>query len=274
MGRTNSLRCGLLVLAGAAMLAGGCNSNGPYVTPERKDKGLVIILPGIEGESELNRNIRRGLLSAGLGSAMPIHHWGRPVPGFGMLLNQMDVIGNRIAGSNVAKRVVKYQEEYPGRPVHLIGHSGGGGIAVFAAEAMPEDRKVDGVVLLSASISSAYDLTKALKRTRKGIVNFHSEADVGLLVIGTILAGNVDGTHGPAAGAIGFDKPGPSAGAGKREAYDKLHEFRVTSGMMGTADAHSAATRSSFVGRYVARWVTSPSWPATSATAMAPSAGP
>ncbi|MBS3734883.1 MAG: hypothetical protein KGY99_08135 [Phycisphaerae bacterium] len=254
-------RMGLWLVLAAAV-AGGCNATGPYMDEERLDKGLVIILPGIEGESQFNRNIRRGLLSAGVDRAMPIHHWGRPVPGVGMLLNQMDVIGNRIAARGVADRIMKYQDDYPGRPVHIIGHSGGGGVAVFAAEALRDEHKVDGLVLLSASVSSAYDLTKALNRSRNGLINFYSEADVGLLVIGTILAGNVDGTHGPAAGAIGFDRPPPSAPADKRAAYGKLYEFQVTAGMLGGADAHTAATGAGFVRRRVAPWVRSSYWPA------------
>ena len=209
----NSKRIVLAVaLASAGLLAtAGCGSNTEYVTEERLANGLVIVLPGIEGESQANRSIRDGLLAAGVDRAVPIHHWGRPVPGLGLLLNQMDIIGNRLAGINIAKMIVAYQDSHPGMPVHIVGHSGGGGVAVFAAEAMPAGRQVDGLVLLSASVSSAYDLTKALGKCKNGIVNFYSKADVGLLVIGTIVAGNVDGIRGPAAGAISFDKPGPNS---------------------------------------------------------------
>ncbi|MFW6132614.1 MAG: alpha/beta fold hydrolase [Planctomycetota bacterium] len=267
MRRIAELQVGTWIALAAA--SGGCNGGGPYMQEERLQNGLVIILPGIEGESQFNRNIRRGLLSSGIDRAMPIHRWGRPVPGVGMLLNQMDVVGNRIAGAVVAERVMEYQDEYPGRPVHLIGHSGGGGIAVFAAEALKDDHKVDGLVLLSASISSAYDLSKALSRSRSGLVNFYSEADVGLLVIGTILAGNVDGTHGPAAGAIGFDRPRPGDRPEKKRAYSKLHEFPVSDAMLPGADAHTAATGTAFVRRHVAPWVMSTMWPAVSDAAPA-----
>ncbi|MCK4602784.1 MAG: hypothetical protein KAU28_09980, partial [Phycisphaerae bacterium] len=88
----------MAVLIAASLSAAGCNGNVKFMTEDRLEGGLVIILPGIEGESELNRNIRRGLVSAGVYRAMPIHSWGRPVPLAGMLLNQIDFIGNRIAG--------------------------------------------------------------------------------------------------------------------------------------------------------------------------------
>jgi pimeloyl-ACP methyl ester carboxylesterase len=255
-------KASLWTLATALLAAVGCNGNAQYLTEDRLNNGLVIILPGIEGESGFNQDIRRGLLSARIQRAIPIHSWGRPVPIAGVLLNQMDVIGNRLAAANVAKRIVQYQDAHPGRPVHLIGHSGGGGIAVFAAEALPPDRKVNGLILLHASISSAYDLTKALSRTRNGIVNFYCRDDVGLLVIGTILAGNVDGTHGPAAGAIGFDKPGSGDSGEKRAAYGKLFEVEISSATAG-GGAHSAGTSSGFVLRHVSPWVTSFTWPAT-----------
>ncbi len=189
--------------------AGGCASdpNKPFTTSDRMDAGLVIILPGIEGESSLNHDVRRGLLNGGLLYAISIYRWGRPVPIAGPLLNQIDILGNRLEGLEIAKRIVSYQKNYPGRPVYLIGHSGGGGIAVFATEGLPKDITIDGLVLLSASISSAYDLTNALHHCRKGILNIYTREDVGLLIIATTLAGNVDGIRGPAAGAIGFDRP-------------------------------------------------------------------
>jgi len=246
---------GLLPLA-------GCGPAGRYLTEERLAHGLVIILPGIEGESQYNHDIQRGLVMANINRALTIYSWGRPVPIAGLLLNQMDVIGNRLAGVGIANMIVRYQESHPGRPVHIIGHSGGGGVAVFAAEALPPDRKVDGLILLSASISNLYDLTTALSHCRNGIVSFYSREDVGLLVIGTTIAGNVDGIRGPAAGAVGFQRPGPSAAEEKKAAYAKLFEVPVGDERTG-GDAHTAATRVGFVWSNVAPWVRARSWPAT-----------
>lgn len=232
-------RVGLIgaVLLASSLCAGCGGGNGQYMTEDRLDNGLVIILPGIEGESEFNRNIRRGLLAARVDRAIMIHNWGLPVP----LVKQVDVIGNRLAGAEVAKIVVGYQRSHPGRPVHIIGHSGGGGVAVFAAEEMPADRKVDGLVLLSPSISAGYDLRKAMANCRDGIVNFYNPADTGLLGIGTTIVGNVDGIRGPSAGLTGFQK-----------SYADLRQVRVQS---GRADPHSAATNVGYVRRHVAPYV-------------------
>ena len=225
----------------------GCGSNKDFVTEDRLAQGLVIILPGIEGESPFNHDIRAGLLDADVPGAMMIYHWGRPIPVAGPLLNQMDVLGNRIEGRKIAQIIVDYQDSHPGKPVHLVGHSGGGGMAVFAAESLPEDRKVDGLVLISASISCDYNLDKAIRHCKSGIVNFYCKGDVALLVIGTTLAGNVDGTHGPAAGQKEF-----------QGTFERLWQMEVCQ----IGDAHTSGTRASVVTSNVAPWVLKSQWPA------------
>ena len=257
------MRClAWMVLAASLASAAGCNtSNQKFLTDERLANGLVIILPGIEGESRLNRNIRQGMVSAGVYRGMPIYSWGRPIPLAGMFLNQVDFLGNRLAGIGIAKMVTDYQDSHPGRPVYLVGHSGGGGVAVFAAEAMPQDRQLDGLILLSASISSPYNLSKALSRCRNGIVNFYNKEDAMLLGLGTTVVGNVDGGHGPSAGLVGFAKPGPKDSDEKRFAYTKLFQVQLTPTMAGHGDPHSAVTRTSFVAAHVAPWVRAGSWP-------------
>lgn len=252
-------------LAFSLLMTGGCffevpgTSNTDLMTPARLDNGLVIILPGIEGESQLNLDIREGLMLAGVPGAMPIYHWGRPVPVAAPLLNQMDFVGNRLEAQRIAQMIVEYQNGHPGRSVYLVGHSGGGGMAVFAAESLPEGRSVDGLVLLSASLSRGYDLSKALSHTRCGIVNFYSNYDR-LLVIGTTLTSNVDGGRGPAAGALGFKRPAHAA-----DSYSRLWQVQLSEVETSSGWAHAATTRSDFVYGCVSPWVLSGNWPAGTA---------
>jgi pimeloyl-ACP methyl ester carboxylesterase len=264
MGHMNVLfRLVMLLTAGALCALIGCADNGPYMTKERLDQGMVMILPGIEGVSQLNKDIRDGLGDAGIEWAMPIESWGRPVPLFGMFLNQMDIIGNRIAAAGLANQIEDYIDEYPGRPVYLIGHSGGGGIAVFVAEALDEGYMVDGVIVLSGSISIAYNLEKALGKTRLGIVNFYNRSDGGLLGAGTTLLGNVDGIRGPGAGLLGFDWPDDDDDAAKRLAYMDLYQVQLERDMILGGDSHTAVTDPVFVSTFIGPWVYSNSWPAT-----------
>lgn len=239
----------------------GCENNAAYMTPERLAAGLVVILPGIEGESGANHDIRDGLVNSGIDSSLQIWHWGRPVPGIGMLLNQMDFLGNHLEGGKIAQRIVKYQDEHPDRPVHIIGHSGGGGIAVFAAAQMPKDRQITGLVLLSASIAGNYDISRALKNCSSGIVNFYNKDDGALLGLGTTVFGNVGGSRAGSAGLYGFTIP-DSSDASTRLAYKKLYQVSMTGSMTSGAIAHFAATQPYFISRYVAPWIKDSNWPA------------
>ena len=243
MTRTATLSLLLIVALGTGA---GC-VNTTYVTPERLQHGLVIILPGIEGESPFNHDIRSGLLNAGVQQAVAIYNWGRPIPLAGPLLNQMDVIGNRLAASSLAGTISQYQDTHPGAPVYLVGHSGGGGIAVFVAEAMPPNHDIDGLVLLSASISSGYDLSNALRHCREGVANFYNPGDAVLLGVGTTLLGNVDGVRGASAGLSGFDHSWP-----------RLYQVPIGGNI---AEAHIAATQAGYVAQNVARWVQTRNWP-------------
>jgi pimeloyl-ACP methyl ester carboxylesterase len=164
---------------------------------------------------------------------MPIYNWGAPVPGLGLFINQISVAGNPIAGRNIADMIETYQDAYPGRPVHIIGHSGGGGMAVFAAEELSDGRMVDGLILLAPSIPASHNLSKALSRCRNGIVNFYNPSDGLVALVG-------------GAGLNGFDTDRTG-----------LHQVRVNSG----SDAHFAATQPYYVSSNVAPWVLSSTWP-------------
>lgn len=244
------MRISILILALGVLSAVGCSpTNEEYVTDVRLEEGLVIILPGVEGEGANSYNIRRGLLSAGVRSALPIYRWGRPVPLAGVLLNQADFIGNHLAGGRIARFIENYQDSHPNKPVWLIGHSGGGGVAVFAAEELEEGRQIDGLVLLSASISGNYDLTKALSHCRNGVVNFSSDRDE--ILGATIFIGNVDGGRARSAGLRGFEKSPPG-----------LREVPWNSGMAasGNHGGHMNSTSPRFVTMYVAPLVMNSGW--------------
>ena len=253
----------LLVAVGG--LSCGCSAGRGEIEADRRDKGLVLILTGIQGNSPINGHIQQGLRGAGVVCAIEIRQWGSLLPLAKLAVNQMNVMGNRMAARKIADEIAGYQEAFPNRPVYLVGHSGGGGIAVFALEAMAKmagTRPVSGVVLLSASLSRDYDLTLALRQSRDGLVNFYNEKDVALLGLGTTLLGNMDGGRRPSAGRTGFAPPGPKATAETLDAYKKLYHVRITRDMVDdTASPHVAATSVPFVAAYVAEWVLDKGWP-------------
>ncbi len=244
----------LVLVVFAVSLAGmaGCEDlDAQYVNEQRLERGLVIILPGIEGRGAYNVSIRQGLYDGGVPYALLIHEWGAPVPIAGLIINQTDAQGNRLAGARVAQLAMNYMATHPGCPVHIIGHSGGGGIAVFTAEVLSPGYEVDGLILLSASISAPYNLSGALMHCRKGILNVYNTADAGALALGTSLLSTVDGVSGESAGLYGFTRSFPG-----------LYQFEASPDLTGIEiDAHGSTTRVGFVSRYLVPWVLRANWP-------------
>jgi pimeloyl-ACP methyl ester carboxylesterase len=220
-------------------------------------EGLTIILPGIEAESIFTYGMCDGLQDGGVPGAIRVFNWGMPFPG-GYLANLTWVDRNRRRAADLAREIVAYQDAYPGRPVHLVAQSGGAGIAVFVAEALPEGRTVDGIVLLGGALSPEYNLSKALRRTRKGILNSYSEKDSFILGWGTTFFGTTDRRFGKACGCVGFRKP---EGLNKEE--DRLYEEKLTqlAWCVEMADSchhfggHLSSGCETFLERRIAPWV-------------------
>ena len=232
----------------------GCNEQ--WTTPERYEKGLIIVLPGIEGMGPLNLSICDGLYAGGVEGAIELTGWYGIL---GPLFNQRDEAGNRRTARKIAKRIVKYQDEHPGRPVILIGHSGGTAIATWTAEAMPDDHQVTGLILLASSLSAEYNLCPALERTTQGIVNFYSTRDTILLALGTGTLGTMDGRYSASAGRTGFDAPEVLGGSW---AYEGLHNIAWTPRMqkLNHIGGHSGYSGHVFVEAVVAPLVREPAW--------------
>ena len=171
--------------------------------PERLECGLILVMPGIEGRSFLNIAIMQGLLDAGLPHAIDIVDWTTGFKGF-VLYHLRGYRRNLRVASALAERIATYRRDYPGRPVWIVGHSGGGGMALLTAAALPNDVRLTGVVLLAAAVSPRFDLRPIQGRVERGIWNYSSWLDWLFVGLGTTLCGTIDGVHGPAAGMIGF----------------------------------------------------------------------
>jgi pimeloyl-ACP methyl ester carboxylesterase len=186
-------------VAALGVLLGGCDERCT-LTAENADRGLVIVLPGIDGGTGYSQATCEAISRNAPPVAVELYNWTIP---FGVLFNQTAIGRNHDVAAKVADRIRDYQRDYPGRPVYLVGHSGGTAIAVWAAEALGADAPAEKVILLASSLSPGYDLSAALGRCRRGIVSFHSPRD-GLLGAGTTLIGTMDGQHSESAGLVGF----------------------------------------------------------------------
>lgn len=160
------------------------------------------MLPGIESGAWQLEGAVCGLRQAGVDRAIEVIEWGRrPLASMDNLTN---LPANLERARNIAGRVVSYRLEYPDRPVVLVGYSGGGGMAVLAAEAMPADCRVERIILIAAAVAPTRDLAKTLAHCTTGLTNFYSERDVVMLGMGTSVFGTIDREYTPAAGRMGF----------------------------------------------------------------------
>ena len=199
------LGAGALTALAAILFVGGCGGTSTMYRPEYLDRGYTIFLPGIMGRDYLNPGVPKGLVDADAPTAVELYDWTE-----GPLLMPYTLRAeerNRREAAKLAQKIIAYQDQYPGRPVHLIGHSGGGGLAVMILEALPEDRRITSAFLLGPPLGHDYDLRPALRRTELGIHNYYSWLDVPVLAVLTTMIGTMEGRHMPTAGAIGFTMP-------------------------------------------------------------------
>ena len=233
------------------------------MSKERLNDGLVIVLPGVEGHGPFNEAIRDGLAAGWVDCGIELRDWTLPL---GPLYNLRAEGRNRRKAAELAERVIRYRTEYPGRPVVLVGQSGGGAIAVWAAEKLPPEHKVDGLILIAPALSPNYVLDGALARSNRGIVNFHSSRDWFFLGVMTTVWGTMDGEHEVSAGRAGFEIPTgkePAGGPqGRAELYQKLYQIGWSSEMAerGHHGWHITSGAAGFVAYYVAPFVLAGEW--------------
>lgn len=182
-----------------ACLSGCAERDTPSVAASQA--GLVYMFPGIEGAPIWLRDARRGLRDGGVKAEIRLFDWKRPL---GNLINLTALPANRVKARDVAAQIAVFHQRFPDAPIDLVGYSGGGGMAVFVAEALPNDVQLHTIVLAQAALSPTYDLTAALSHTDR-IVNLYCRSDWLVLGAGTRLLGTMDRQHVVSAGRVGFD---------------------------------------------------------------------
>lgn len=233
-------------------LVAACAAPAKHVDEQRLDEGYTAIFVGIFGNKPAYTEMEQALVAGGVPGGIEVVDW---TLGEAMFLANMRASArNRRKASEFAAMLMNYQDDHPGRPVHLIGHSGGGGFVLMVLEELPEDRKVTAALLLSPAVHPSYDLTKALGRVDRGLFHGYSERDGAYLGSGTQLIGTYGGPPSEAAGLVGFREPKDLDAAGRRLYRDKLRQLGWTEAIAATGHdgGHWGWMKRAFVLEYLA----------------------
>lgn len=195
------MRSAILIAACAFPLSIGC-SYQPPIERGQLDHGYILLLTGVECYGSYHQEFVRGLREGGVGAAIEVSEWGyKP---FGTFKNLYNYPANRDIAARIAPRVIDYAKEHPNRPITLIGYSGGGAMALWLAESLPDPFQVDRIILSAPAISPRYDIGPALRHARRGMTVFYSARDWFMAGIATETWGTMDRVKTAAAGQLGF----------------------------------------------------------------------
>jgi pimeloyl-ACP methyl ester carboxylesterase len=242
----------------ASQLAVPADSLAPWNNPrlifgDRLAWGYLLVLPGVGGgDAPVDSGVVVGLKDANVRSAIELYDWTDGQ--YRWIENLRDLDRNQAEARKIAAKILFYQKRYPGRPVHVIGYSGGGGVAVLALEALPPGQKITGAILLAPTLAFDYDLRAAMSHTERGLLNYYSPLDAIILTMLATAAGTTDGRHTLSAGAVGFQVP-KSLDRAQREAYQqRLFQQAYQFDMLqaGHPGGHFGWANPAFIAKHVA----------------------
>lgn len=189
------------------------HSVGPF------DRDVVFVLDGVGrfqfGPLQVRRALRE--LDAPIGTIM--YDWQFGLTGE-IFTDLMWIRRNRVMAARLARRLLAFRREHPRTRIHVLGFSGGAGVAVFACEALRGRRIVETLILAAPALSPGYSLAPALAGVERCYA-LVSRKDVGILGLGTTVFGTIDRRHSAAAGLRGFRCPKGAVKADRGE-YDRL----------------------------------------------------
>lgn len=192
-----------IVVAVGAFACSGCRA--PSVTG-RPDRGHLIVLPGIGGESPAIRRLATQTSDRVPGVSAEVWDWTRIEP-IGFLGDLIDLERNQRRADVLAGQLMQWCRDHPTTRLFIAAHSGGCGIVLLTCERLPADFPLERVVFISAALSPEADLTPILRRSRRGLFNYYSANDKLVLGAGTALLGTTDRVRTESAGLTGFLPP-------------------------------------------------------------------
>lgn len=239
----------VLLLALAALCVPGCGPNASEM--KRADQfGRTYYIDGAGNWGYGVAEVQQGLRRAGYKGNIINFRWS---PTFNPALDQ--TIGRpaaRLRGADLGKEITQYLKKYTNNQVNIICLSAGTGVGVWACENIESPAQLHSLVMLGSSLSSDYDMRKALSHIAGGVYVYHSQSD--MILQGPVRTlGTIDGKlGGSAAGSVGLRPPGIRS--------DKIHNVRWSSQYerYGWTGAHTDATSEPFVRYILSKHIISP----------------
>lgn len=168
----------------------------------RSRRSLVIVLDGAGGFEAASQAMQKTAAECKLPLEVHGFHWTHGY--LRVFSDQMHVSHTRQQGRILAELLLACRHQAPDRPIYLVGHSAGCGVALVAAETLPPNT-LERIVLLAPAVSAKHDLRAALRSSCQGIDVFISGHDWCCLGLGIMLAGTTDRYRlSGAAGRVGF----------------------------------------------------------------------
>ncbi|MEK6643776.1 MAG: hypothetical protein AABZ08_07685 [Planctomycetota bacterium] len=178
-----------------------------------------------------------GLEQAGYKGLVSNHHWSLT---FNPALDQTLRFIARGSGGVLAGGIQDFLKRHPDADANIMALSAGTGVAMWAVEDLKPPAKVNNLILVGASISSSYDVRKALANMKGNIYVYYAASDP--VLQGPVrLLGTIDGKFDDAAGLVGLRGPGASGGRVRNIGWSSKYQS------LGWTGGHADCTNSRFV---------------------------
>jgi len=149
-----------------------------------------------------------GLEKAGYPGKVDSYHWSLTM---NPALDQTLRFIAKGAGDRLGDIITDYLKNNPGAEANVIALSAGTGVGIWAIENVKPPYKVNNYVMLGSSLSSRYDVSRALNNMKGNIYVFYSASDP--VLSGPVQAlGTIDGTFDSSAGQVGLRGRGAASG--------------------------------------------------------------
>ena len=233
-------RLSAFCLTGAILLASLAGCSDP-----REKFGRTWYIDGAGNWGFGVLDVPAGLEDGGYKGAVTNHHWSLTM---NPALDQTLRFIAKGSGEGLGQEITNYLKKYPDADANIIALSAGTGVGIWAIENVKPPCKVNNYIMLGASLSSRYDVTKALKNMKGNIYVYYTSSDP--VLQGPVRAlGTIDGTFDDSAGLVGLHGPGASGGRVINIARRSEHAD------YGWTGGHADCTNRRFVARYISKQI-------------------